>query len=521
MARDLARGLAEGLKNAGVRQLFGMPGGGPNLDMIGAAEEFDIPFALLHGETAACIAAATYGRITGTPGVALVTRGPGLTSAANGLAQATLDRFPLLLISDAVSEADAARVAHQRLDQVAMARPLTRWSGTLGTAHPSALTEAAARLTLGPPAGAVYLAFDPTVAGDPLPTSVAPTATEPAQVDRARELIAGASRPIIIIGVDAVPRAKEVRAALKNLDCPMLVTYEATGVVPTSWRTYAGIFTGAAIERPLISRADLVVGIGLDSVEPMPGPWDATVPMILFHRHAVEATYFGEPLVVVGEYAEHLPQLLQHARPTWSSGSGHAARRADLERIECPTSGLNPLDVVRATQQQLGKALLTVDAGAHMLVAMPLWETDEPNATQISNGLATMGFSLPAAIGTALANPGRRVVCFTGDGGLGMVLGELETLARLLLDVTVLVFNDAALTLIELKQSASQGGRRAVRYGPVDFAAASTAMGVPGLVVEDVSGLRQALTPNVRGPRLIDARVDAAAYRHVIDAIRG
>ena len=521
MSRDLARGLARGLKDAGVQRLFGMPGGGPNLDMIGAAEELNIPFVLLHGETAACIAAATYGRITGTPGVALVTRGPGLTSAANGLAQATLDRFPLLLISDAVSEADAGRVAHQRLDQVAMARPLTKWSGTLGTGNPSALGEAAARLSLEPPAGAVYLAFDPTVAGASPPTFVAPMVAEPAQLARARELIAGAARPIIIIGVDAVPQAEEIRTALKNLDCPLLVTYEATGVVPTSWSTYAGIFTGAAIERPLIARADLVVGIGLDSVEPMPGPWDREVPMILFHRHAVETTYFGAPLLVVGEYAEHLPRLLEDAHPTWSTGYGKTTRQANLELIECSTSGLSPLDVVRATQQQLGSTLLTVDAGAHMLVAMPLWETDEPNATQISNGLATMGFSLPAAVGTALANPGRRVVCFTGDGGLGMVLSELETLARLRLDVTVVVFNDAALTLIELKQGALQGGRDAVRYGPIDFAAAATAMGVPGLVVEDVSGLRKALDSDTVGPHLIDARVDAAAYRHVIAAIRG
>ena len=130
--RGLAAALADGLLAAGVRRIFGVPGGGPNLDVIGAAAERGIGFVLTHGETAACIAASTYGRLTGTPGTALVTRGPGLTSAANGLAQATLDRAPLLLVSDTVPASTADRTAHQRLDQVAAAAPLSKWSGTLG-----------------------------------------------------------------------------------------------------------------------------------------------------------------------------------------------------------------------------------------------------------------------------------------------------------------------------------------------------------------------------------------------------
>src|SRR3954447_5765240 len=115
MPGEPARAFAEGLAAAGVRRLFGVPGGGPNLDMIGAAEDLGIDFVLTHGETAACVMAAPSGGATGTPGVAVVTRGPGFTSAANGLAQATLDRFPLLLVSDAVPRASAAPGAPPRL----------------------------------------------------------------------------------------------------------------------------------------------------------------------------------------------------------------------------------------------------------------------------------------------------------------------------------------------------------------------------------------------------------------------
>jgi acetolactate synthase-1/2/3 large subunit len=521
-ARELARSLAEGLSAAGVRKIFGMPGGGPNLDMIGAAADLGIDFVLAHGETAACVMAACYGRLTGTPGVAVVTRGPGLTSAVNGLAQATLDRFPLVLVSDAVSRASADRVAHQRLDQVSTTAAVTKWSGTLGTEDPAGVAAAAAALALTAPAGAVHLAFDPTTPGDPAPQlPVRPSPTDPAAMARARELVAGARRPVVVLGVDAVSQGATVRAALQASNLPVLTTYEAKGTVPESWPTYAGLFTGAVIERPLLEQADLVLGIGLDAVEPMPGPWTYEAPVVLLHSHPVETAYFGAPLLVTGDYGRLLPELVAGARSEWPAGTGAATRRRDLDRLAWTSDRLTPHTVVRTTQEVLGDVPLTVDAGAHMLVAMPLWQTDEPGSVLISNGLATMGFSLPAAVAAALARPGRRIACFVGDGGLGMVLAELETLARLRLDVTVVVFNDATLTLIKLKQGEGQGGTGAVGYRPVDFAAVATAMGVPGTAVQDVADLKAALAHPGAGPCLVDARIDPSAYPHVIRTIRG
>ncbi|MCX6467129.1 MAG: thiamine pyrophosphate-binding protein, partial [Pseudonocardiales bacterium] len=161
-----ATGLGRGLRAAGVRRLFGMPGGGANLDVIGAAAAEGIPFTLLHGETAACVAAGAFGLLTGTPGAAVVTRGPGLTSAVNGLAQATLDRAPLLLLSDRVPGAERDRVAHQRLDQLAVSAPVTRWCGVLGHDGTADALAGAAAVALGPPAGAVHLDHDPGLPGD-------------------------------------------------------------------------------------------------------------------------------------------------------------------------------------------------------------------------------------------------------------------------------------------------------------------------------------------------------------------
>ena len=163
----------------------------------------------------------------------------------------------------------------------------------------------------------------------------------------------------------------------------------------------------------------------------------------------------------------------------------------------------------------------TVDAGAHFLAVMPFWPADAPGDLLISNGLATMGFAVPAAIAAALTRPGRPVVAFVGDGGLGMTLAELETLARLALPVTVLVFDDARLSLIAVKQGGRHGGDAAVAYRDVDFAAVAVAMGIAAVAVGSEQDLAAALRDGWDRPRLLDVRTDPASYRHLIAVTRG
>jgi len=194
-------------------------------------------------------------------------------------------------------------------------------------------------------------------------------------------------------------------------------------------------------------------------------------------------------------------------------------RRAALDAIDVPVAGLSPQDVVRAARAALPpSAIATIDAGAHMLVAMPLWDVDEPYQCLISSGLATMAFALPAAIGASYAHE-QPVVCFIGDGGLGMCVAELETLARTRRDVRVVVFNDAALSLIRIKQTGRPSDRGAVTHAPVDYAACARAFGIAGVAVRDASALRAAFEQPA--PCLIDARIDASGYDAILDSIRG
>ena len=210
-----------------------------------------------------------------------------------------------------------------------------------------------------------------------------------------------------------------------------------------------------------------------------------------------DSTFFGPALLgeVVGDaagLAGIVHELADVLSTTWEHDAGQRFRRAALAEltaaVPAASGALTPLEVVRIARAVApASTVATVDAGAHMLLTVPFWEVDEPGTLLISNGLATMGFALPAAIAAALVEPDRHVVCFTGDGGLGMTLAELETLARLDLPVVVVVFNDSTLSLIAAKQSPQgHGGDDAVRYRITDFAAIARGCGMWADSVDDV-----------------------------------
>ncbi len=555
-----AAAIISALHRAGTRLLFGLPGGGQNLDVVGAAAQIGMPFVLAHGETAATIMAATYADLTGAPGAVVVTRGPGLASAVNGIAHAALDRLPLVVIADSISAPDRDRISHQRLDQAALGRAVAKAVVTLGAGHTGEAAAQAVRLALGPPAGPVVVnvvagATAPAPHGS-IPVPHASGAGDPAGGHDLGPLAAAlpaARRPVVLLGTGALPHTGAVRAAIVGSGIPALHTYRVRGIVPDSAAEAAGLFTGGTMESPLLSAADLIVGLGVDPVELIPASWDYAAPVFLVtdppagapggprERAAAPA---GMPANVTAgpagyftggtELAASLPAAIEliaahRARHEWP---GEAARNAKayvterLLRAPPPEPGsLTPQDVVTTVRAHTRPdTIAAVDAGAHMLVAMPLWFVEQPRRLLISSGLATMGFALPAAIAAALCRPGEPVVALTGDGGLGMTLMEIETAVRCRLRVIVVVFNDAALSLIKIKQRpVGQGGPEAVGYGRTSFAAVATAMGAAAASVTGTGELAAALARALGhdGPTLIDAHVDPAAYPAVMDLTRG
>jgi len=536
--------IVDGLVRAEVSRLFGVPGGGSNLEVLEAARVRGLPFVLCHQEWAACIMAAVTGELTGRPGAVLSTLGPGVTASATGLAHARLDRSPLIYVSDRHPAAVLQFATHQYVDHGAHVGAVAKDSVSVGADSAAHWVAHSVRLALTEPRGPVHLDLPADVAGRsavPAATSVTPAPLPPLDgelVERAAAMIRAARRPLVIAGLGCrAADAKWLRAFAEALPTPVLTTYKAKGAIPDPHPLALGIFTGGALEEPLVRRADLIIAFGLDTVELIPRPWAYTAPVLSLTRcPAAEprlqapggGAYFTPALEVVGEPGSILEdlagRLLGRARADWDVAEVDRIRRERLAALEVPVPGLAPHRVVQMTRElTAGGSIATVDAGAHMFPATAYWHALEPGELLISNGLATMGFALPAAIAAQLVHPHRRVICFTGDGGLMMVAAELETVARLGLPIVIVVFNDEALSLIAIKQEQEGFEGVSMRYAGPDLRALARAFGLRAFTATDEATLHQALigAQTAPGPALIDARIDASGYRRMLEIVRG
>ena len=530
--RPASQVVSERLAREGTRALFGVPGGGGNLDLIEAAGEQGLPFVLTATETAAAVAAMAQSEITGAAGACLTTLGPGAASVVNGVACAYLDRAALLVFTDTQASASGQTFEHQRLDQRALLAPITNWTTRLTSASAADTIDRAIAAARGPRPGPVhvdYLGDVDAAAADSHPALTPPSGREAphASRDRVDTLLANARRPLVIVGLGArrPADADAVRAWLERHDLPALVTYKAKGVVPDRHRCFAGVFTHATIEKALIDRSDLIIAVGLDPVELLPRPWMYQQPVIYIGRWNVSNDHVPFTARLLGEVSAGIGDVdAQLTASEWDLDELPRMLSQQRRAIDVPTAGLSAQRVVTLAAQPLAAtARVTVDAGAHMFAATMLWPVGEPNQMLISNGLSTMGFALPAAIGAALVDRDARVVALTGDGGLLMCAGELLTLAREKLRVIVVVFNDASLSLIELKQQRKGYRAAGVGLGTVDWRAVAEGFGVTAFTAADERQFARAVekATAVDGPSLIDARIDRHNYGDLMTAIRG
>ena len=239
--------------------------------------------------------AAVTGELTGRPGAVLSTLGPGVTASATGLAHAQLDRSPLLYISDRHPAGVLAYATHQYLDHAAHLGPIVKGSVTVTPDSAGHWVAHAVQLALAEPRGPVHLDLPADVAGAaavPVATAMTPPAVpapDDALVERAAEMIRGAKRPLVIAGLGCRPAdAKWLRAFCEALPAPVLTTYKAKGAIPDPHPLAMGIFTGGALEEPLVRRADLIITFGLDTVELIPRRWSYAAPVLSLARGALE-----------------------------------------------------------------------------------------------------------------------------------------------------------------------------------------------------------------------------------------
>ena len=533
-----AQALAKALSKAGVKRIFGLPGGGSSLDVIEAAAQLGIDFVLTKSENAAVMMAGAMAETTGIPGVAIMTKGPGVANSANGVAYASLDRAPVLVITDGFTPKQLAYITHQVFDQKEMLAPVVKGFSRLEGPDPVAEIDAMLALAASAPFGPVHIELTSETAKRFVPTTS--LITRPSNhvaffledLAAVQKLLGHAKRPVLIIGLEARQHAKQVRQLAQLLACPVLPTYKAKGVVSDEDPQVVGVFTGGSQEEECIAQSDLMVLIGLDPVEMILQPWryGKAVCEISQVEHFVH--YVKPEARVTGSLDEILSQLngtLHDHRSDWQPWEWLKIRTQVQEKLAYPPVkfGVAPDKVVQMAAQACAHKKITprmsVDAGAHMFSATAFFPSTRPGDVLISNGLASMAFALPAAIACALDDPSQAVMCFTGDGGLMMCLGELCTAVETQANIVVVVFNDRALSLIDIKQQSRQFPTRGVRWGKHDFAGTMQSLGGLGFSVHNEEEYALALQTalNAGGPCLIDVQIDPSGYAHQLKAMRG
>ena len=533
--------LADAFRAYGVKRMFGVPGGGSSLDIIDAAAERGIDFILTRTESAAVMMAAATAELDGTLGVALTTKGPGSANATNGVAYASLECSPVALLTDGFASKEQTYITHQVFDQQAMLQPLTKGHSRLEGDTAAQDITSYLELAKTAPQGPVHFELTSSAARATPDLDEAGDKNEKGQpqslsvdengVTKAGHLLATAEKPVIIVGMEArdSAAAAATRALAKALNCPALTTYKAKGVVADEDPYFAGIFTGGSKEADCVSSADLIILCGVDPVEFIRQPWRYDAPVIDIANVKHPLHYMTPAVGLYGPMADFISRLADISTGTSWTKQGISDLRVDMRsRLHYTgTTGINPQQVVETafSQAQSLEVIprITVDAGAHMFSAMEFWPCSAPYDVLISNGLATMAFALPAAIASALHEPDRPVIAFTGDGGLLMCLGELMTAVQCEANITVIVFNDASLSLIDIKQQERKLPSRGTRWPQPDFCKLMDGMGGRGYGVKTIQSYEQALAEALHndGPALIDVTIDASGYSDQLKALRG
>ena len=500
--------IAARLHAAGIRHAFGMPGG-EVLALVAALERAGIRFVLTRHETAAGFMAEAVWHATGAPGLLVTTLGPGLTNAVNVIANAHQDRVPMIVISGCVATALAETYTHQIIDHAALLRPITKATLRAEAGTEDLVIDKALGIALRGRPGPVHIDLPIGVAeapgpGRPVLIRALPAASMPADTGPARALIAAAKRPLIIAGLDLVSDAgaASLRALAEGLCAPVLTTYKAKGLLPESHPLCIGAIglspKADAIVKPLIAAADLIILAGYDPIEMRQGwrqPWPADKSVIECVAEAMQHGMHSATICHEGPVPLAL-DMLATARPAgevWPEGEP-ARVRSELAQAFAPPGdrAWGPHQVFAIMREVAPQATVaSADSGAHRILLSQMWRCEGPRLLLQSSGFCTMGGALPLAAGHALVT-GRHTLCFVGDAGLEMVLGELASLRDLALPVVVVVLVDRALALIELKQRAMRLPRHAVDFGATDFAAVATALGGHGVSVTSADDLRQA-----------------------------
>lgn len=523
--------MARYLKAAEIPFVFGYPGTS-NIEFMEAGRQLGVETILARREGTATFMAEAYGMLTGRPGVVISTLGPGSTALVNGVAAAYLDRVPMLALSGQIESQREPYFTHQVIDHRMLFAPITKWTGRMEPGAVATVMRKAIRTAMAERPGPVHIttnddlakvaATDDEVVLPPMePVSGASMTVRTSQGHDPLAVLRSAKRPLLLVGAAAVRQGAmaQVRELAERRGMPVVVSPMAKGVFPEDHELFAGVLDMACnnVLWSLLGRSDLIVAIGFDAVE-LIKPWSVSTRVV--HVDATPNTdqIYRADIELVG----WIPSLVEwlagvDGGPTWEPQEleRHRAELRDTYYSGRVEGRLNPTDVVDVVRAGVAPdAIVTTDVGSHKLLVGQGWTTTVPRSSLMTNGLSSMGFSLPAAIGAKLTHRDRQVVCTTGDGGFAMVQGELRLAASLGLGMIVVVFADNSLNRIELKQMVLGYPSTATRIETTDLTKLAEAMDCHGVLVESARALERALADatDLDRPLVIDARVDPSQY---------
>lgn len=537
--------IAKYLKKRGVKQVFGTPGS-DTINLINAFSDQGINYVLTHHENTAAYMASTYGEITGVPGVVIVTKGPGITNLASGIASAHLDRRPIIVFSAIIDPELLSKNPHQEVPLVAFGGLITKLSEEITSANVTTLLDRAYNVAIDPRPGAVYLPISPVQAIaeididdseiDGIITSTNKSRTiDKKSLDKANDLITASKKPIVVAGVGSVASkiSDELLSFIHKINAPACVTLQAVGNIPCNDALYLGMYGwfGTPIDE-MLKEADLIITVGLDGWDII-RPYKSKVPIISIDDADVnDRTFQPVSVGLKGNMAETLNSL-QNLLGERGTDLGWLKKARDcfdkIHNFELgisseyrESSGIAPQAVYKEIRKVVPEeTIIAADAGAHKSLASQAWLTNLPLKYFVSNGLSPMGFSLGAAMGAKMALPKAPVISFVGDGGFLMYAGELATWKRLDIAIIQVIMVDNGLTQVKSKQLKKGYNTESTSFEKIDYKKIVESFGIDAIeahsVPELVHGIKKAL--KLDKPVSIIVKLDGSEYLRMPSAV--
>jgi acetolactate synthase-1/2/3 large subunit len=509
--------------------------GGEVIDLIEGFRAAGLEFVLTRQEAAAGFMADAMASASGIPAVCMGTLGPGATNLVTGVAQAYLDRSPVIAITGQLPMDRVEIATHQKLDLRALFAPVTKWQARVSQANAGDVVDQALRVATRPRRGPVYLEVPSDVPGQDAPAAdrqihygvrrMAPELTlpiDPGSAGAAANLLRDSARPLILVGMDANDEivASRLRAFAEEWSIPVMDSPKSKGVFREDHPLFIGTIEMLGTQRlyELIDTCDLVFMIGFDPVE-FDRDWTATANVVHINTVPNEERYYHENVEIVGpihEAIDTIRSLCGSGRAKWPAPEVKKIRdgfRAFVSPTRHALTAQRALATLRAALPE--DAIATCDVGYNKAVTGQCWQAYGAKRFFMSNGLSSMGYGLPAAIGLKLLHRDVPVACVVGDGGFAMTMAELETAARLDLSVLCVVLDDGALSQIKAGQDRKGLPSTGTTFGGLDYVSVAKGFGAIGYAVTSEAECRDAFAAarDAKQAVVVAARVDPSAYR--------